>query len=315
MNFGLKKLQKRFISKKSITIYRGNEMNTIWSKYVQGTKTLYYSRKLRFDDLFSEQYRNLFQLDEKQKLKILEIGCGPGALAGSLHRWYPLSEITAVDRDSEFVRFGSENEPGVIFGEGDATALPFEDNTFDVTISNTVAEHIEPSKFYGEQLRVLKPGGVCLVLSSRKGINVKPSCITLNEYEQQFWKKAEQYDDSMDRFSVCKYPMSEAEMPAAMSKYGFSNVSTGFVTIDLTPDHPKYSAALAFDMINANRYITLEGIDAVLHTMPEHFTTQEVDEMKRHANAKYDARIKQYQLGEKQWDTNVSIIMVIRGIK
>ena len=61
-------------------------MNTIWSKYVQGTKTLYYSRKLRFDDLFSEQYRNLFGLDAKQQLKILEIGCGPGALAGALHR-------------------------------------------------------------------------------------------------------------------------------------------------------------------------------------------------------------------------------------
>ena len=108
-------------------------MNTIWSKYVQGTKTLYYSRKLRFDDLFSEQYRNLFGLDAKQQLKILEIGCGPGALAGALHRWYPLAEITAVDRDSEFIRFGTENEPGVNFVEGDATALPFEDNTFDVT--------------------------------------------------------------------------------------------------------------------------------------------------------------------------------------
>lgn len=156
---------------------------------MQGTKTLYYSRKLRFDDLFSEQYRNLFGLDAKQQLKILEIGCGPGALAGALHRWYPLAEITAVDRDSEFVRFGTENEPGVNFVEGDATALPFEDNTFDVTISNTVAEHIEPSKFYGEQLRVLKPGGICLVLSSRKGININPSCITFNEYEQQFWKR------------------------------------------------------------------------------------------------------------------------------
>lgn len=143
-------------------------MNTIWSKYVQGTKTLYYSRKLRFDDLFSEQYRNLFGLDAKQQLKILEIGCGPGALAGALHRWYPLAEITAVDRDSEFVRFGTENESGVNFVEGDATALPFEDNTFDVTISNTVAEHIEPSKFYGEQLRVLKPGGICLVLPREK---------------------------------------------------------------------------------------------------------------------------------------------------
>lgn len=290
-------------------------MNTIWSKYVQGTKTLYYSRKLRFDDLFSEQYRHLFDLDAKQKLKILEIGCGPGALAGALHRWYPLAEITAVDRDSEFVRFGTENEPGVNFIECDATALTFEDNTFDVTISNTVAEHIEPSKFYGEQLRVLKPGGVCLVLSSRKGININPSCITFNEYEQQFWKKVEQYDDSMDRFAVCKYPMSEAEMPVVMTKYGFSDVSTGFATIDLTPDNPKFSGSLALDMINANRYTALDGIESVLHTMPEHFTVQEVEEMKRLANEKYDTRIEQYQRGEKQWDTNVSIIMVIRGTK
>lgn len=290
-------------------------MNNIWSKYVQGTKTLYYSRKLRFDDLFSEQYRHLFGLDAKQKLKILEIGCGPGALAGALHRWYPLAEITAVDRDSEFVRFGTEHEAGVNFVEGDATVLPFEDNTFDVTISNTVAEHIEPSKFYSEQLRVLKPGGVCLVLSSRKGININPSCITFNEYEQQFWKKAEQHDDSTDRFAVCKYPMSEAEMPVVMTEYGFSNVSTGFTTIDLTPDNPKFSASLALDMINANRYSALDGIDSVLHTMPEHFTTQEVEEMKRLANAKYDTRIEQYQRGEKQWDTNVSIIMVIRGTK
>lgn len=290
-------------------------MNTIWSKYVQGTKTLYYSRKLRFDDLFSDQYRDLFELDAKQELRILEIGCGPGALAGALHRWYPLAEITAVDRDSEFVRFGTENEPGVNFVEGDATALPFENNTFDVTISNTVAEHIEPSKFYGEQLRVLKPGGICLVLSSRKGININPSCITFNEYEQQFWKKAEQHDDSMDRFAVCKYPMNEAEMPVVMSEYGFSNISTGFATIDLTPDNPKFSAPLALDMINANRYTALDGIDSVLNTMPEHFTTGEVEEMKRLANAKYDTRIEQYQRGEKQWDTNVSIIMVIRGTK
>ena len=166
-------------------------MNIIWSKYVQGTKTLYYSRKLRFDDMFVEQYKALFELDQNESIKILEIGCGPGALAGALHRWYPNAEITAVDRDSEFVRYAKEHEPGIEFIEGDATNLPFEDNSFDVAISNTVSEHIEPSKFYSEQLRLLKPGGICLVLSSRKGINLTPSCITFNEYEQQFWKKAE----------------------------------------------------------------------------------------------------------------------------
>ena len=290
-------------------------MNIIWSKYVQGAKTLFYSRKLRFDDMFAEQYKALFELNEKGNIKILEIGCGPGALAGALHRWYPNAEVTAVDRDSEFVRFAREHEKGIEFMEGDATALPFGDNTFDVTISNTVSEHIEPSQFYGEQLRVLKPGGICLILSSRKGINLTPSCIIYNEYEQQFWKKADQHDDSMERYSVCKYPMSEAELPTAMEKYGFSDIRTGYAIIDLTPDDPKFSPALAHDMINANRYTALDAIESVLHTMPEHFTAEEVEEMKRLANAKYDTRIEQYERGEKQWDTNVSIIMVVRGTK
>lgn len=129
-------------------------MNVIWSKYVQGTKTLYYSRKLRFDDMFAEQYKSLFALDENRNLKILEIGCGPGALAGALHRWYTNAEIKAIDRDSEFIRFAREREDGITFMEGDITKLPFADCSFDVVISNTVSEHIEPSRFYGEQFRI-----------------------------------------------------------------------------------------------------------------------------------------------------------------
>lgn len=290
-------------------------MNVIWSKYVQGAKTLYYSRKLRFDDMFAGKYKALFDLDENRRLKILEIGCGPGALAGALHRWYPNAEVIGVDRDSEFVRFAKAHEKGIEFMEGDATDLPFEDNTFDVTISNTVSEHIEPSKFYGEQLRALKPDGICLVLSSRKGINLTPDCITFNEFEQEFWKKAEQYDDSIEKYSICKYPMSEAQLPAAMEEYGFHNIRTGYATIDLTPDDPKFSPELAHDMINADRYSDLDGIDSVLYSMPEHFTAEEIEEMKRLTNVKYDNRIEKYNRGEKQWDTNVSIIMVVRGTK
>ena len=290
-------------------------MNDIWSKHVQGTKTLYYSRKLRFDDMFAEQYKTLFELDENINLKILEIGCGPGALAGALHRWYPNAEITAIDRDSEFIRFAKEHEKEVTFIEGDATCLPFGDNSFDVVISNTVSEHIEPFPFYGEQIRVLKTDGICLVLSSRKGITVPPSCITFNEYEEQFWKKAEQYDNTIDKYSICKYPMNEAELPAAMEKYGFQDIKTGFVTIDLTPDNPKFSATFAYNIINADRYSDMDAIDSVLYTMPDHFTMEEKEKMKHFVNTKYDIRIAQYDRGEKQWDTNVSIIMVVRGVK
>lgn len=291
-------------------------MNVIWSKYIQGTNTLYYSRKLRFDDLFEQQYKQLFDLDISRNLKVLEIGCGPGALAGAIHRWYSNAEVTAIDRDSEFIRFASEHEDGISFMEGDATRLPFEDDIFDVTISNTVAEHIEPSKFYGEQLRVLKPGGRCLVLSSRRGININPGCVTVrNDFEKAFWKKVQKYDTSLETYSVCQYPMSEAEMPVAMEKYGFRNIRTGYAAIDLTPDHPKFSRQLAYDMINAERYSALDSIDSVIETMPEHFTVEEAAEMKRLANIKYDTRIEQYNRGEKQWDTNVSVIMVIQGTK
>ena len=96
----------------------------------------------------------MFDIEENKKLNMLEIGCGPGALSGALHRWYPNAVVTGIDRDSEFIRFARGHEDGITFLEGDAVALPFVDNSFDVVISNTVCEHIEPSKFYGEQLRV-----------------------------------------------------------------------------------------------------------------------------------------------------------------
>ena len=129
-------------------------MNTLWSDHVQGVQTLYLSRKLRFDDQFFAQYQKVFNLDQTAELRILEIGCGPGALAEALHRWYPRAHITGVDRDSNFVSFAAENIPGVTFCEGDATRLPFEDGSFDVTISNTVSEHIEPEAFWKDNAKM-----------------------------------------------------------------------------------------------------------------------------------------------------------------
>lgn len=74
-----------------------------------------------------EQYKKSFDLDENLDLKNLEIGCGPGPQAESLHRWYPKAQITAIDRDSNFISFAKENITGIEFREGDVTQLPFSD--------------------------------------------------------------------------------------------------------------------------------------------------------------------------------------------
>ncbi len=288
--------------------------NNVWSRYIQGAKTLYYSRKLRFDDMFKDRWKKIFNLNDKENLKILEIGCGPGALAGALHRWYPNAEITAVDRDEKLISFAIDHEKGIDFMVGDALSLPFAEGTFDAVISNTVCEHIEPKGFYGEQFRVLKKGGVCLVLSSRKGIN-DTKYKDFTEYEKKFWEKAEKYDDSIERYDVGKYYAKESEMPVIMERYGFVNVSTDFLTIALTPDDPKFSSELAHDIINSDRYSDIERLDSVLYSFPDHFTEEETEIMKRIANERYDERIEKFEKGERVWDTNVSVIMALRGEK
>lgn len=290
-------------------------MNTIWSDYVQGTKTLYLSRKLRFDDIFFGQYKTLFDIDTERNLNILEIGCGPGALATSLHRWYPNAEITAIDRDSNFITYAKSSAPEINFLEGDAEKLPFCDCAFDITISNTVSEHIEPSKFFGEQMRVLKPGGICLVLSSRRGITSKAECLEMSDTEKKFWQKAEsEYDTTYDKYSICKYPMSESALPLEMEKYGFKNIRSGYALIDLTPDAPKYSSNMAHDMINADRYTSIEAVDAAVR-YNKNINADEAEKVKNIINEKYDKRTALYDDGKKQWDTSVSIIMVVRGVK
>ena len=198
--------------------------HTIWSDFIQGTRTLYASRQLRFDDIFAQQYKNSFGIDALKTNKILEIGCGPGALCGALHRWYPQAEVIGVDRDSEFIRFALENVKGVEFLEADAVDLPFEFNSFDVTISNTVSEHIEPDAFFKEQYRVLKECGRCIVISSLQGINIYPSEENQTPVEQAFWEKAQNLDNSKEQYDIGKYKTTPTELPLLMKYYGFKNI-------------------------------------------------------------------------------------------
>lgn len=283
-------------------------MNTDWSRHVQGVMTLYLSRKLRFDDLFFEQYEKVFRLDKTRKLKILELGCGPGALAEALKRRYPNAEITAVDRDSAFIGFAKKQIPGVTFLEADVTRLPFRDGTFDVTVSNTVQEHVEPDAFWGEQRRVLKPGGVCLCLSARKGIRQTAECLSPTPEETAFWESLSDAPDAIETYGVGRFSVSEAALPALMEAHGFLNVTTHYAVIDLTPDAPKFPPETALMMIEAERQGDLEAIasmDAGIRAVPAVAAV----------NRKYDERVRLYKAGEKQWDTSVSLTMILRGEK
>ena len=168
-------------------------------------------------------------------------------------------------------------------------------------------EHVEPAAFWGEQLRVLKPGGICLCLSARRGVHVTAPCLAETPEEKSFWEQAPSWQETNAEYNVCQYPMTEAEIPESMEKNGFTQVSTGYAVINLTPDDPKYSADMAEAMIEAERNTALEAIRSV---------HQDGDEAVCIAvNDKYDERIRLFREGIKQWDTSVSLTMMIRGTK
>lgn len=290
-------------------------MNTHWSTYVQRIGTLYQSRSLRFSDRYKDACRQAFDIDGKAR--ILEIGCGPGALCESLRRWYPEAAITGVDLDSAFIEFARSHIAGVDFAEEDATCLSFPDNSFDVTISNTVAEHIEPGAFFGEQYRVLEPGGVCLTLSVRRGVNIASSCVSEETaWEREIFARVQaRMDEVHQAQKVCQYPMDEAELPRAMERAGFRNVSTAYLTMNLTPDNPCFTREEAVAMIESNRRNDLDFL-SVLETAANDLVTQaELAELRRLTEERFNRRIALYDAGEKQWDVNLILLMVLRGVK
>ena len=290
-------------------------MNHFWSDRIQSIGTLDSSRKLRFSDRFQNAYTELFRLEEGAR--ILEIGCGTGALCRALKRWYPPAEVVGLDRDDAFIDYARERNTGETYRKGDATALPFADGSFDVTISNTVSEHVEPSGFFGEQRRVLRDGGVCLLLSARRGLQHPAACVREESaFETEIWERVDaDFRRAAKENGVGAYALNEMELPAAMEKYGFRDVETHYLAINLTPDDPFYAPEEACDMINANRQNDLDNIERMESVAPGAVSRADREMLARLVNERYDRRLALYEAGEKQWDVTLGLTMLLRGVK
>jgi ubiquinone/menaquinone biosynthesis C-methylase UbiE len=94
---------------------------------------------------------------------VLEVGSGRGGGASYIARYMSPNKITGVDYSKNAVTLCNRihNENNLEFVEGDASSLPFNNNSYDVII-NVESSHCYPSlpRFLSEVKRVLKPGGL-----------------------------------------------------------------------------------------------------------------------------------------------------------
>jgi SAM-dependent methyltransferase len=135
----------------------------------------------------------------------LDVGCGTGALSGTILNRAAPRQLVGIDPTEPFLDFtrGRLKDPRTAFRVGDAMALPLEDETFDVAVAGLVLNFVaDPVKALSEMRRAVRPGGAVAVYVWDYAGEM--------QLMRRFWEAAAALDpaarelDEGHRFRICK---------------------------------------------------------------------------------------------------------------
>ena len=93
--------------------------------------------------------------------RVIDVGCGPGALTHELVQRVGAANVSAVDPSESFVAAARERFPEVDARRASAESLPFADKTFDAALAQLVVHFMsDPIAGLREMARVVRKGGV-----------------------------------------------------------------------------------------------------------------------------------------------------------
>ena len=171
----------------------------------------------RWSTRLAPLYADFAQLQDVGK--ILDVGCGTGALVRTIARKARSSEIFGVDPAQSFVDYArtQSDDPRITFRVGDAMQLPFPAASFGQTLSLLVMMFIpEPEKAAIEMRRVTCPGGTVSACTwDRDGL----------ELSSIFWEEAVRLDPGAEaRSQRPKHSNREGMLTALWRSAGFQNI-------------------------------------------------------------------------------------------
>ena len=122
-------------------------------------------------------------------ISVLDVGCGPGNLTLEVGRVVNPGKVIGLDIQESSIQYAkdlavSQKAENVSFQLGDAHALDFDENSFDVVYSNTAFHSfIDPVEALKSQRQVTKPGGWVIAAGVRDWglVNRYPPCPNWNK--------------------------------------------------------------------------------------------------------------------------------------
>lgn len=98
--------------------------------------------------------------------RILEVGCGTGAVSASVARELPSAKVIGVDLNIRRLEFARSHAPASAFAAGDGKQLPFPPRAFDLVLCHYLLLWIpSPLLALREMARVVRPGGWVIALA------------------------------------------------------------------------------------------------------------------------------------------------------
>jgi ubiquinone/menaquinone biosynthesis C-methylase UbiE len=121
--------------------------------------------ELRAADPQQEAMRSAYlaDLELERGARVVEVGCGTGAVTRALASLPETGSVVGVDPSTGFLAAARELAAGIAnleFVEGDARELPLQDGSFDAVVFHTTLCHVpDPDDALGEAFRVLRGRG------------------------------------------------------------------------------------------------------------------------------------------------------------
>jgi len=182
----------------------------------------------RYSVLLSPQLADLAGVRLGQR--VLDVGCGPGALTAELVQRVGGESVSAVDPSEPFVAAARARNPGVDVRHSPAERLPFEDNAFDAALAQLVVHFMsDPVAGLTEMARVTRQGGVVAASVWDHGGGQGPLSV--------FWEAARELDPGVSDESQLA-GAREGDLTALLDAAGLNEVEETSHPVSL--EHPSF---------------------------------------------------------------------------